>query len=89
MIDYNQVVINHTMDDLFVSVNDIYEQYDEGSLDYKEAEQILARICKHFLALQPKSLEHKIFFKTASDCHLWLEENEIYNPVTLTIHLED
>jgi hypothetical protein len=32
-------------------------------------------------------LDHKIFFKTASDCHLWLEENEIYNPVTLTIHL--
>jgi len=34
-------------------------------------------------------LDHKIFFKTASDCHLWLEENEIYNPVTLTIHLEN
>lgn len=34
-------------------------------------------------------LEHKIFFKTASDCHLWLAENEIYNPVTLTIHLEN
>ena len=34
-------------------------------------------------------LEHKIFFKTASDCYLWLEENEIYNPVTLTIHLEN
>lgn len=34
-------------------------------------------------------LEHKIFFKTASDCFLWLEENEIYNPVTLTIHLEN
>jgi hypothetical protein len=40
---------------------------------------------------QPKPsqvLEHKIFFKTASDCHLWLEENEIYNPVTFTIQLE-
>jgi len=39
---------------------------------------------------QPDSdqvLDHKIFFKTASDCYLWLEENEIYNPVTLTIHL--
>ena len=34
-------------------------------------------------------LNHQIFFKTASDCHLWLEENEIYNPVTLTIHLEN
>ena len=32
-------------------------------------------------------LDHQIFFKTASDCHLWLEENEIYDPVTLTIHL--
>ena len=39
---------------------------------------------------QPKVgqvLDHQIFFKTASDCHLWLEENEIYDPVTLTIHL--
>jgi hypothetical protein len=34
-------------------------------------------------------IAHTIFFKTASDCYLWLEENEIYNPVTLTIHLED
>jgi len=49
MIDYNQVVINHTIDDLFVSVNDIYEQYDEGRLDYNEAEQILLRICFHFI----------------------------------------
>jgi hypothetical protein len=36
-----------------------------------------------------QALDHKIFFKTASDCHLWLAENEIYNPVTLTIHLEN
>jgi hypothetical protein len=38
---------------------------------------------------QNQALDHKIFFKTASDCHLWLEENEIFNPVTLTIHLGD
>ena len=49
MIDYNQVVINHTMDDLFVSVNDIYEQYDEGEISYEESVAILKRICNHFL----------------------------------------
>jgi len=38
---------------------------------------------------QNQAVDHKIFFKTASDCYLWLEENEIYNPVTLTIHLGD
>ena len=54
MIDYNQVVINHTMDDLFVSVNDIYEQYDEGRIDYNDAQQILMRVCKNFM--QPDSM---------------------------------
>ena len=38
---------------------------------------------------QHHRLEHKIFFKKATDCFLWLEENEILNPVTLTIHLEN
>jgi hypothetical protein len=38
---------------------------------------------------KPKKLTHSIQFETATDCFLWLEENEIYNPVTLTIHLED
>ena len=49
MIDYNQVTIIHSIDDLFVSVNDIYEQYDEGAIDYYEAVKILKRICNHFI----------------------------------------
>ena len=82
----------YTIDSLHFSVNDIHEQWDEGQIHYDEAEEILVNCCKEFIkqAEQPKSgqvLNHQIFFKTASDCHLWLEENEIYNPVTLTIHL--
>ena len=49
MIDYNQTSITNPVDDLFVSVNDIYEQFDEGKIDYDDAEQILLRICFHFI----------------------------------------
>ena len=49
MIDYNTTDITNPLDDLFVSVNDIYEQYDEGQIDYDDAEQILLRICFHFI----------------------------------------
>jgi len=49
MIDYNQVMITDPVDDLFVSVNDIYEQYDEGEINYPETVAILKRICNHFL----------------------------------------
>jgi hypothetical protein len=90
MKDYNTTEITNPVDDLFVSVNDIYEQYDEGRINYPEAEQILARICKHFLVQQPKPephLEHKIKFASAWDCSLWLSENDIELPVTLTLHL--
>jgi len=36
---------------------------------------------------QRDNLDHQIRFEKATDCFLWLEENEIHNPVTLTIHL--
>ena len=49
MIDYNQTSTVSPIDDLFVSVNDIYEQYDEGYIDYNDAEQILLRVCFHFI----------------------------------------
>jgi hypothetical protein len=49
MIDYNQTEITNSVDDLFVSVNDIYEQYDEGEIDYQESIAILRRVCEHFL----------------------------------------
>jgi hypothetical protein len=49
MIDYNKTTINNPVDDLFVSVNDIYEQYDEGEINYSEAVAILNRVCRHFL----------------------------------------
>lgn len=30
---------------------------------------------------------HTIRFERATDCYLWLAENDIHQPVTLTIHL--
>ena len=88
----------YTIDDLHFSVNDIHEQWDDSKITRKEADEMLVRCCEAFIeseseksTQQPspgKRIAHTIFFKTASDCYLWLEENEIYNPVTLTIHLE-
>jgi hypothetical protein len=89
----------YTIDDLHFSVNDIHEQWDDGKMHYEEAEEMLVRCCEAFIESASKKstqqpspgnkIAHTMFFKTASDCYLWLEENEIYNPVTLTVHLED
>jgi hypothetical protein len=38
-----------TIDDLHFSVNDIHEQWDDGTISYDEAEQILLRVCFHFI----------------------------------------
>jgi hypothetical protein len=46
------------IDDLHFSVNDIYEQYDEGRISYDEAEQILLRVCFHFIN-KSKGLNHE------------------------------
>jgi hypothetical protein len=32
-------------------------------------------------------LDHQIFFERADDLWQWLEENQLIDPVTLTIHL--
>ncbi len=40
---------NNPINDLHGSVNDIYEQYDEGRIDSAEAVEILSRICQHFI----------------------------------------
>lgn len=37
------------LDDLFFSVNDTYTQWDEGSIEYVEAVEILRRVAEHFL----------------------------------------
>lgn len=49
MMHYSAVEINNPLDDLFVSVNDIYEQYDEGKINYPDAIAILKRTTNHFL----------------------------------------
>jgi hypothetical protein len=37
------------IDELHGSVNDIYEQYDKGQINFDETVEILLRICKHFI----------------------------------------
>jgi hypothetical protein len=37
------------LDDLHFSVNDIYTQWDEGSIEYVLAVEILRRVAEHFL----------------------------------------
>ena len=34
-----------------------------------------------------QTIDHKIRFESAWDCSLWLSENDIELPVTLTLHL--
>lgn len=84
-------MIMNKLDELHASVNDIYEQWDDGKLEYHEAVDILQRCCLEFNSglLQPNRLEHKIRFERAEDCYQWLDENELVAPVTLTIHLEN
>jgi hypothetical protein len=89
MNDYN-------IDDLHFSLNDIHEQWDNGKIHHDDAVNLLVKCCKAFIQFnetpqreQNQAVDHSIQFEKATDCFLWLEENEIYNPVTLTIHLEN
>lgn len=40
---------DYTIDDLFFSVNDIYEQWDEGEIHYDEASALLVKCCEAFI----------------------------------------
>ena len=40
---------SYTVEDLFQSINDIYLQLDEGTVDLKTANEIAANCCKAFL----------------------------------------
>jgi hypothetical protein len=42
-------MILYTIDDLHFSVNDIHEQWDEGKIHYKDAEELLIRCCQQFI----------------------------------------
>jgi hypothetical protein len=37
------------IDELHGSVNDIYEQYDKGQINFDETVEILKRVCQHFI----------------------------------------
>lgn len=39
----------YELEDLHVSVNDIFEQFDEGLLDREEARKVLSNCCKAFI----------------------------------------
>jgi hypothetical protein len=39
----------YTIDDLFGSVNDIYDQFDEGRIPLENANEILIRCCEAFI----------------------------------------
>ncbi|CAB4195778.1 hypothetical protein UFOVP1640_39 [uncultured Caudovirales phage] len=43
----------YTIDDLFCSVTDIYEQLDEGQIPYEQAREILKRCCEAFILNDP------------------------------------
>ena len=40
---------DYNIDDLFFSVNDIYSEWDEGSLHYEDAQKLLFRCCQAFI----------------------------------------
>ena len=42
-------MILYTIDDLHSSVNDIHEQWDDGKIHYKDAEELLIKCCKQFI----------------------------------------
>jgi len=48
-------MITNKLDDLFFSVNDIYTQWDEGSIEYGEAVAILTKVCNHFTEEENKN----------------------------------
>jgi len=49
----NTIANEYNIDDLFCSVNDIYSQFDEGTIDYAEVRAILVRCCEAFITKDP------------------------------------
>ena len=43
------MIIKYNIDDLHLSVNDIYTQYDEGEISLAEATRLLKQCCQCFL----------------------------------------
>ena len=39
----------YSIDDLFISINDIYAQFDGGKMDEKEAYQLALMCCREFI----------------------------------------
>ena len=48
-IYWSNLMDSYTIEDLFQSINDIYLQLDEGTVDLKTANEIAANCCKAFL----------------------------------------
>jgi hypothetical protein len=43
------MIDTYSIDDLHASINDIYAQYDQGKIDYVEAEELMGQCCKAFI----------------------------------------
>ena len=91
--DFNDLQ-DYNIDDLHFSLNDIYEQWDDGKIHHDDAVELLVKCCKAFIQFnetpqrtQNQALDHKIYFDRADTLWEWLEENQLTDPVTLTIHL--
>ena len=39
----------YSIDDLFISINDIYAQFDGGKMDEKEAYELALMCCREFI----------------------------------------
>jgi hypothetical protein len=46
--------MNYSLHDLHQSINDIYEQFDAGVMDYKEASELARRCAEAFLSTHPQ-----------------------------------
>lgn len=47
------------LDELHSSVNDIYAQWDDGKIEYKDAVEILNRVCTNFIEMDVKNGQEK------------------------------
>jgi len=51
--------MNYTIEDLFQSINDIYEQLDTGKIDPANADKLAKKCCKAFLTYLDTHFEKK------------------------------
>jgi hypothetical protein len=48
-IEKNKVSSKYTIDDLFLSINDVYAQFDDGKIDHSQTVEIFLNCCNQFI----------------------------------------